>query len=75
MCGRNEPAAEVEIPHATNEQRRINSIGSTQVMCAAVCEECGRAIVAAWARYGAAGYARWKAERDAARKYPETVDE
>lgn len=68
MCGRNEPAVEVEIPHATNEQRRINSIGATQVMCAAICRECGQAINAAWARHGAADYAKWLAERKAARR-------
>jgi hypothetical protein len=75
MCGRREPAIEVEIPQATNEQRKLNGVASTSIMCAAICRECSQEITSAWARHGALDWAKWVADRKAARAYPEIVDD
>jgi hypothetical protein len=57
MCGNFE---------ASIEKKKALGIGSTSVMCAALCRTCTRAAVAAWAKHGAAEWARVREERIAA---------
>ncbi len=52
MCGGLAASVEVEVPHATDEKRRANSVSSRGVLCAAICRECARAVTAAWAEHG-----------------------
>jgi hypothetical protein len=66
MCGNFEASIEVDVPHATAEKKKALGIGSTSVMCAALCRTCTRAAVAAWAKHGAAEWARVREERIAA---------
>jgi hypothetical protein len=74
MCGQSTAAVEVEIPHATRAHMKAAGVASTSTLCAAVCEDCARAVTAAHAKHGAAGFAQWKAERAVLRTWPEQVD-
>lgn len=65
MCGGLAASVEVEIPHATREHRKALNVSSGSVLCAAICQTCARSAVAAWAGYGAAEWARVRAELEA----------
>ncbi len=72
MCGRLEAAIEVDLPHATDEHKKRFGISVTTLMATAVCKECAHSIVAAWAKHGAAEWAKTRAEREAAQRAQNT---
>jgi hypothetical protein len=68
MCGRNEASIEVEIPHATIAHKKGAGISAGSLLAAAICRDCTRATVAAWARHGAPDAQRLKDEYRAKRE-------
>lgn len=65
VCGRKNDAAVVGIPHATAAHRKASGIHGE--MATAMCRDCVRCAVSAWAEHGAAGWAAWAAQRNVAR--------
>ncbi len=67
MCGTAVAAVEVEIPHATPAKLKSAGVSRTATLCAAICQECAVSIASAWARHGAADWARWIEDRKTGR--------